>query len=89
MNRRKALQLLLSAPCWPVPLSSVASMLSEEAFKPQLGNFEIVDPDILCDLAVEVFGLKIQRHFDTLRLVRQTRESNAYFGSDHAAAAFV
>jgi hypothetical protein len=53
-------------------------MFSEEAFKSQLGNFEIVDPDTLCDLAVAAVGLKIQRHFDTLRLVRQTREGNAY-----------
>ena len=78
MNRRKALQLLLSAPCWPLPLSSLASAFSEDAFKSELANFEIVDPDTLCDLGVEVVGLKIQRHFDALRLVRQSTEANAY-----------
>jgi hypothetical protein len=77
VKRRRVLQLLLSSPWLPQSLSPFVSAVADFAAS-SIPDFEIVDPDILCDLAVGVVGLKIQRHFDTLRLVRQTNEGEAY-----------
>lgn len=77
MKRRRVLQLLIGSVGLPRSLSTFASSFADADSSP-VPDFEIVDPDILCDLGVHVVGLKLQRHFDTLRLVRQKKEGEAY-----------
>jgi hypothetical protein len=78
MKRRRVLQLLLSSPLLPRSFSHLDWVLPGDVSTVRMPDFEIIDPDILCDLAVHIAGLKIDRHFGALRLVRDTSEQGAY-----------
>src|SRR5690242_7146822 len=80
MKRRTALQLLVSSALLPKGLSARAASVEFDSLRAPVADFEIVDPDILCDLSVHLAGLKLERHFGNRggRLVRDGTGSDAY-----------
>ena len=79
MKRRTALQLIVSSALAPRSLTVAAEIARGPGNAGEL-EFEISDPDTLCDLGVKSFGLKAEHHFGQggLRLVRDAAGQEAY-----------